>query len=243
MQAIGALARAHGIKVVEDASHAIGATYLGRPVGDCAHSDICVFSFHPVKIVTTAEGGLATTQDAGLARAMDLARSHGITRDPAQMTHAPDGAWYYQQITLGYNYRMTEIQAALGLSQLDRLHDFVAARHRIADRYAELLAGLPLRSQAPVPGSHSALHLYVIRLDDPTRHRAVFDAMRAGGIGVNLHYIPVHTQPYYQALGHRPGDYPASEAYYASAISLPMYPGLTPAMQDRVVATLRAALA
>lgn len=243
MQAIGALARAHGIKVVEDASHAIGATYLGRPVGDCAHSDICVFSFHPVKIVTTAEGGLATTQDAGLARAMDLARSHGITRDPALMTHAPDGAWYYQQITLGYNYRMTEIQAALGLSQLSRLHDFVAARHHIADRYADLLAGLPLRSQALVPGSYSALHLYVIRLDDPTRHRAVFDAMRAGGIGVNLHYIPVHTQPYYQALGFRPGMFPASEAYYASAISLPMYPGLTPSMQDRVVATLRAALA
>lgn len=243
MAAIGAIARAEGIKVIEDASHAIGASYLGRPVGDCAHSDICVFSFHPVKIVTTAEGGLATTQDAGLARAMDLARSHGITRDPAEMTHAPDGAWYYQQVTLGYNYRMTEIQAALGLSQLDRLHGFVAARHRIADRYADLLAGLPLRSQAPVPGSHSALHLYVIRLDDPARHHAVFDAMRAAGIGVNLHYIPVHTQPYYQALGHRPGDYPASEDYYARAISLPMYPGLTEAMQDQVAAALRRALA
>lgn len=243
MAAIGALARAHGVKVIEDASHAIGATYQGRPVGDCAHSDICVFSFHPVKIVTTAEGGLATTQDAALARAMDLARSHGITRDPAEMTHAPDGPWYYQQITLGYNYRMTEIQAALGLSQLDRLHEFVAARHRIANRYADLLAGLPLRVQAALPGTHSALHLYVVCLDDPARHSTVFQALRAAGIGVNLHYIPVHTQPYFQALGHRPGDYPASEAYYARAISLPMYPGLTEAMQDQVVAALRQALA
>lgn len=243
MAAIGAIARAHGIRVIEDASHAIGATYQGRPVGDCAHSDICVFSFHPVKIVTTAEGGLATTQDAALARAMELARSHGITREPSEMTHAPDGPWYYQQVTLGYNYRMTELQAALGLSQLDRLEAFVTARHRIANRYATLLADLPVRAQAMLPDSRSALHLYVLCLNDASRHRAVFEAMRAAGIGVNLHYIPVHTQPYYQALGHRPGDYPASEDYYARAISLPMYPGLTDAMQDQVVAALRQALA
>ena len=243
MAAIGAIARAHGIAVIEDASHAIGATHRGRPVGDCAHSDICVFSFHPVKIVTTAEGGMATTNDARLARAMDLARSHGITRNPAEMTHAPDGPWYYQQVTLGYNYRMTEMQAALGLSQMDRLEAFVDARHRIAARYDAALAGLPLRCQAALPDSRSALHLYVVLLDDPARHRAVFEALRADGVLVNLHYIPVHTQPYYQALGFRPGMFPVSEDYYARAISLPMYPGLTAAMQDHVVAALSRALA
>lgn len=243
MSAIGAVARAHGIRVIEDASHAIGATYRGRPVGDCAYSDICVFSFHPVKIVTTAEGGLATTQDPGLARAMELARSHGITRDPSEMTHAPDGPWYYQQITLGYNYRLTEVQAALGLSQLDRLEAFIDARHRISDRYRDLLTDLPLRSQTPEPESRSALHLHVVLLDDAYRHRAVFESLRADGIGVNLHYIPVHTQPHYQAMGFRPGDFPHAEDYYARAISLPIYPGLTPAMQDSVVAALRKALA
>lgn len=242
MAEIGRLARAHGVKVVEDASHSIGATHEGRPVGDCRHSDICVFSFHPVKIITTAEGGLATTQDARLARAMDLARSHGITRDAAEMTHAPDGPWYYQQIALGYNYRMTELQAALGLSQMARLDQFVARRRDLAARYDRMLGNLPLTRPAPAADVQSAWHLYVVRVD-AGRHRAVFEALRADGIGVNLHYIPVHTQPYYRAMGFAPGQFPNAERYYAEAISIPLYAGLTDTDQERVVAALERALA
>ena len=242
MAEIGRLARAYGVKVIEDASHSIGATHEGRPVGDCRYSDITVFSFHPVKIITTAEGGLATTQDAGLARAMELARSHGITRDPGEMTHAPDGPWYYQQISLGYNYRMTEMQAALGLSQMDRLGAFVARRRQLAARYDRMLGNLPLVRPAPAEDVQSAWHLYVVRVE-AARHRAVFEALRADGIGVNLHYIPVHTQPYYRAMGFAPGQFPQSEAYYAEAISIPLYAGLSDADQDRVVAALGRALA
>ncbi len=242
MAAIGRLARAHGVRVIEDASHSIGASHEGRPVGDCRYSDITVFSFHPVKIITTAEGGLCTTQDARLARAMELARSHGITRDPAEMTHAPDGPWYYQQISLGYNYRMTELQAALGLSQLSRLDAFVARRRALAARYDRLLAGLPLVRPAPPAEVDSAWHLYVVRVA-ADRHLAVFNALRTDGIGVNLHYIPVHTQPFYRALGFGPGQFPQAEAYYAEAISIPLYAGLTDADQDRVVAGLARALA
>jgi UDP-4-amino-4,6-dideoxy-N-acetyl-beta-L-altrosamine transaminase len=242
MAEIARLARAYGVKVIEDASHSIGATHEGRPVGDCRHSDITVFSFHPVKIITTAEGGLATTQDAKLARAMELARSHGITRDPAEMTHAPDGPWYYQQVTLGYNYRMTEMQAALGLSQMDRLGAFVARRRELAARYDRMLGNLPLVRPAPPADVESAWHLYVVRVD-ATRHKAVFDSLRADGIGVNLHYIPVHTQPHYRAMGFAPGQFPQAEAYYAEAISIPLYAGLTDADQDRVVDALGRALA
>lgn len=242
MEAIGALARAHGVRVIEDASHAIGATYQGRPVGDCRYSDICVFSFHPVKIITTAEGGLATTQDAGLAQAMELARSHGITRDPDLMTHAPDGPWYYQQITLGYNYRMTEMQAALGLSQMTRLGQMVARRQALAARYDTLLSNLAVTRPVQSPETASSWHLYVIRVE-AARHKVVFEGLRAGGIGVNLHYIPVHTQPYYRAKGFGPGMFPNAEAYYAEAISIPLYYGLTEADQDRVVAVLADCLA
>lgn len=242
MEAIGALARAHGVRVIEDASHAIGATYQGRPVGDCRYSDICVFSFHPVKIITTAEGGLATTQDAGLAQAMELARSHGITRDPGLMTHAPDGPWYYQQITLGYNYRMTEMQAALGLSQMTRLGQMVARRQALAARYDTLLSNLAVTRPVQSPETASSWHLYVIRVE-AARHKVVFEGLRAGGIGVNLHYIPVHTQPYYRAKGFGPGMFPNAEAYYAEAISIPLYYGLTEADQDRVVAVLADCLA
>lgn len=242
MAEIGRLARAYGVKVIEDASHSIGATHEGRPVGDCRYSDITVFSFHPVKIITTAEGGLATTQDAKLARAMELARSHGITRDPAEMTHAPDGPWYYQQVTLGYNYRMTEMQAALGLSQMARLGAFVARRRELAARYDRMLGNLPLVRPAPPADVESAWHLYVVRVD-ASRHKAVFDSLRADGIGVNLHYIPVHTQPYYRAMGFAPGQFPQAEAYYAEAISIPLYAGLTDADQDRVVDALERALA
>ncbi|MFN3647737.1 MAG: UDP-4-amino-4,6-dideoxy-N-acetyl-beta-L-altrosamine transaminase [Gemmobacter sp.] len=242
MAEIGRLARAYGAKVIEDASHSIGATHEGRPVGDCRHSDICVFSFHPVKIITTAEGGLATTQDAKLARAMELARSHGITRDPAEMTHAPDGPWYYQQVALGYNYRMTEMQAALGLSQMGRLQAFVARRRQLAARYDRMLGNLPLVRPAPPADVESAWHLYVVRVE-AARHKAVFEALRADGIGVNLHYIPVHTQPFYRAMGFAPGQFPQAERYYAEAISIPLYAGLSDADQDRVIAALERALA
>ena len=237
MAAIGALARTYGVRVIEDASHAIGATYQGHPVGDCRHSDICVFSFHPVKIITTAEGGLATTQDPALARAMELARSHGITRDPSEMTQAPDGPWYYQQIALGYNYRMTEMQAALGLSQMDRLAAMVARRAQLAARYDRLLAALPLTLPKQAADTASSWHLYVIQVD-PARHRTLFEALRQAGIGVNLHYIPVHTQPYYRAMGFAPGMFPQAESYYARALSIPLYFGLTDAAQDQVVAAL-----
>ncbi|CDG81587.1 degT/DnrJ/EryC1/StrS aminotransferase family protein [Janthinobacterium agaricidamnosum NBRC 102515 = DSM 9628] len=242
MAAIHALGQEYGFKIIEDASHAIGGKYRGQPIGNCQFSDITVFSFHPVKIITSAEGGLATTNDPQLALGMEQARSHGITRDPQQMTHEPDGAWYYQQVTLGYNYRMTDMQAALGLSQMSRLDQFVAQRHVIARRYDALLADLPLLTPWQHEDGYSGLHLYVIRLklDRLTRsHRAIFDALRAQSIGVNLHYIPVHTQPYYQAMGFRHGDFPEAESYYGEAISLPMYATLTEQQQDRVIEVLR----
>lgn len=247
MAAIAALARKYGVRVIEDASHAIGGHYLGAPVGNCAHSDITVFSFHPVKIVTTAEGGAAMTNDVRLAERLRLFRSHGITRDPRLMTHAPDGPWYYQQVELGYNYRITDLQAALGVSQMARVDDYVARRHAIADRYDALLAGLPVLTPLRHPDGRSALHLYVIRLAPealarPGR-RAVFEGLRARGVGVNLHYIPVHTQPYYSKFGFAQGDFPAAEAYYASAISLPMFPTLSEDDQRRVVDALKDTLA
>ncbi len=245
MQAIHALSRRFGFCIIEDASHAIGGRYQGEPVGNCRYSDITVFSFHPVKIITTGEGGMALTNDAGLAKRMALLRSHGITRDPAQMTHGPDGPWYYQQIELGFNYRMTELQAALGVSQMDRIDDYVRRRHALAERYDARLAGLPLTLPWQHPDSYSGLHLYVIRLklDQIDRtHREVFEALRGQGIGVNLHYIPVHTQPYYQRMGFRAGDFPEAERYYAEAISLPMYPTMTESQQDQVVAAIAEAL-
>lgn len=242
MEEIGALARAYGVAVIEDASHAIGGAYGNRPVGACTHSDIAVFSFHPVKIITTAEGGLAVTQDKQLADRMMLFRSHGITRDEALMTEPSHGPWYYQQIDLGFNYRMTEMQAALGMSQMTRLDAFVARRHEIADIYDARLADLPLDTPKRLDGRRSALHLYVVQLHDPARHRAVFEALRDAGILVNLHYIPVHLQPYYSAMGFRPGDFPNAEDYYARAISLPMFPDLTEAQIDEVVDTMHQVL-
>jgi UDP-4-amino-4,6-dideoxy-N-acetyl-beta-L-altrosamine transaminase len=243
MVRIADLARVHGVRLIEDASHSIGADYLGQPVGNCAYSDITVFSFHPVKIITTAEGGMALTNDAVLAGRMQRLRSHGITRDPALMTHAPDGPWYYQQLDLGWNYRMTDMQAALGLSQMDQLDGFIARRRALAEAYDQLLADLPLRCPGRMEGAESSWHLYVIRLDDPVHHRAAFEALRANGIGVNLHYIPVHLQPYYRALGFAPGDFPASEDYYARAISIPLHAGLTDGEQQTVFAALSDALA
>ncbi len=245
MLAIHALAQRYGFKIIEDASHAIGGKYQGEFIGNCRYSDITVFSFHPVKIITTAEGGMALTNDAELANKMALLRSHGITRDPAQMTHAADGPWYYQQIDLGFNYRMTELQAALGVTQMERLDQFVARRHQLARRYDDLLAGLPVTTPWQHPDSYSGLHLYVIRLQLDKigkSHRQVFEALRELGIGVNLHYIPVHTQPYYQRMGLGSGDFPEAERYYAEAISLPMFQTMTEAQQDEVIAALRKAL-
>ena len=245
MSAIHALSQRYGFSIIEDASHAIGGKYRKEPIGNCRYSDITVFSFHPVKIITTAEGGMALTNDAELANRMALLRSHGITREPEQMTHAPDGPWYYQQIDLGFNYRMSELQAALGTSQMDRLETYVARRHELAQRYDALLADLPLTTPWQHPDSYSGLHLYVIRLlvDRLNKtHREVFESLREQGIGVNLHYIPVHTQPYYQRQGFKAGDFPQAEAYYAGAISLPMYSSMTGAQQDTVIQAMRDAL-
>lgn len=245
MQAIHSLSQRYGFSIIEDASHAIGGKYQGEYIGNCRYSDITVFSFHPVKIITTAEGGMALTNNAELANKMNLYRSHGIIRDPAQMTHDPDGPWYYQQVELGYNYRMTELQAALGVSQMDRLDAFVARRHELAKRYDQLLAGLPVTTPWQHPDSYSGLHLYVIRLqlDNISKnHRQVFESLREQGIGVNLHYIPVHTQPYYQAMGFAAEDFPEAMVYYREAISLPMFQGLTDEQQDTVVECLCRAL-
>lgn len=244
MEAIWALADEYGFAVVEDASHAIGAWRAGAPVGR-GRSAAVVFSFHPVKIVTTGEGGAVVTNDSELARRMALLRSHGITRDPAFMTQAPDGPWYYQQVDLGFNYRMTDLQAALGASQLTRIDAYVERRHVLARRYDQLLADLPVRPLRRDTSNRSALHLYVVLVAGgavgPTR-AAVFDGMRARGIGVNVHYIPVPSQPYYRARGFDPAHYPRAQAYYAEAISLPLYPALTEAQQDAVVLALRQAL-
>lgn len=241
MQAIHALAQRYGFKVIEDASHAIGGKYQGEFIGSCRYSDITVFSFHPVKIITTAEGGMALTNNAELANKMALLRSHGITRDPALMTHESDGPWYYQQVDLGFNYRMTELQAALGVSQMERLDEYVARRHQLAQRYDELLAELPIALPWQHPDSYSGLHLYVIRLQ-PSRiqktHRQVFEILREQEIGVNLHYIPVHTQPFYQRMSFKVGDFPCAETYYSEAISLPIFQSMNFEQQDQVVAAL-----
>ncbi|NGP53800.1 UDP-4-amino-4,6-dideoxy-N-acetyl-beta-L-altrosamine transaminase [Thioalkalivibrio sp. XN8] len=244
MAAIHELSKRYGFRIIEDASHAVGGRYRGEPVGNCRYSDITVFSFHPVKIITTAEGGMALTQDAALAARMEMLRSHGITRDAAKMTRM-DGPWYYEQQLLGFNYRLTDLQAALGLSQMLRLDEYVARRHEIAARYDALLADLPVTTPWQHPDGYSAFHLYVIRVEEGAeneRRRRVFEGLRARGIGVNVHYIPVHTQPYYEQLGFVPGDFPVAEDYYAEAISLPMYPAMTEADQDRVVAALGEAL-
>jgi UDP-4-amino-4,6-dideoxy-N-acetyl-beta-L-altrosamine transaminase len=241
MSAIHALSMRYGFKIIEDASHAVGGKYRNAPVGNCQFSHIAVLSFHPVKIITTAEGGMAMTNDENLAKQMMLLRSHGITRDSRDMTHAPDGPWYYQQIALGFNYRMTDMQAALGLSQMQRLDLFVSQRHAVASRYEELLKGLPLEVQSQSPDCHNALHLFVIRLNSGgmgKSHLQVFEDLRAQGIGVNLHYIPVYLQPYYRSLGFAPGHCAEAERYYAEAISLPLFPALTEAQQDKVADVL-----
>jgi UDP-4-amino-4,6-dideoxy-N-acetyl-beta-L-altrosamine transaminase len=242
MQQIHALCRSYGVRIIEDASHAIGAFYQQRPVGCCAYSDITVFSFHPVKIITSAEGGMALCNDVALAGKLRSLRSHGITRDPAEMTEPSHGPWYYQQVELGYNYRMTDLQAALGLSQLDRLSQFVQQRIQATLVYQDLLQNLPVELPAPAVNGVSAWHLYVIRLQQPAARLQVFEQLRAAGIGVNVHYIPIHTQPYYQKLGFDWGQFPKAERFYSQIISLPLFAGITPAQQQQVAAALRQAL-
>lgn len=245
MKALHKLSRKYGFKLIEDASHAIGGRYLDEPIGSCRFSDITVFSFHPVKVITTAEGGMVLTQSDELAQRMDLFRSHGITRDPKFMTSPPDGPWYYQQIELGFNYRLTDLQAALGVSQMARLDEFVALRHKLAKRYDELLADIPITTPWQHPDGYSGYHLYVVRLklnQIKFAHGDVFQKIRELGVGVNLHYIPVHLHPYYQRMGFKVGDFPQAEQYYREAISLPMYPSLTEVQQDAVVSALQLAL-
>lgn len=228
MAEIYKLSKEYGFRVIEDASHAIGGSYRGKKIGNCVYSDITVFSFHPVKIITTGEGGMAVTNQVNLAKKMERLRSHGITRDPQDMEGVPDGAWTYQQIDLGFNYRMTDIQAALGISQMSRLDDFVAARHEIANRYEELLRGSNLVTPWQAPHTYSSFHLYVVRVGGGMKIRkGIFDSMHANGIGVNIHYMPIYKQPYYKKLGFDAINFPESEKYYAQALTLPLFPGLS----------------
>ncbi len=239
-----ALADRYGFRILEDASHATGASYLGQPTGS-QFADATVFSFHAVKIVTTAEGGIVTTQDTTLAAKLRALRSHGMTRDPADLQHTPDGPWYYEQQCLGFNYRLTDLQAALGSAQLKRLDTMHAQRMTLADHYDTLLVNLPVKTPARLADRVSAWHLYAIELDSTrtqAKRAAVFQALRDAGIGVNVHYIPIHTQPHYTRLGFKRGDFPAAEHYYDHAISLPLFPALTAAQQDTVVDVLAHAL-
>ncbi|MCC5855604.1 MAG: UDP-4-amino-4,6-dideoxy-N-acetyl-beta-L-altrosamine transaminase [Idiomarina sp.] len=242
MAAIAKLTQPLGIRIIEDASHAIGGRYQDAPVGDCRYSDITVFSFHPVKIITTAEGGLLTTRDAQLAERLRDLRSHGITRDASRLQFAHEGPWYYEQHALGFNYRMTELQAALGLSQFERLDQYVATRNEIAARYEDAFVDAPLLTLFVENEVYSSYHLFVIQVD-PDIRRAVFETLREHGIGVNVHYIPVHLQPDYQQLGFHAGDFPGAEGYYAGAITVPLHPGLSDADQQQVIACVLEAVA
>lgn len=244
MQAIHALARRYGVRILEDASHAIGGSYQGAPVGDCRYSDIAVLSFHPVKVITSGEGGMAMTNDPELARRMRLLRSHGTTRDAQEMVQPPDGPWSYQQVVLGYNYRMTDIHAALGTSQMRRLDSFVARRRQLVARYNEKLCSVAVVTPFCAPHADPSWHLYVIQLkaqEKEARGKA-FDAMRAAGIGVNVHYIPVHLQPYFRSMGFEPGDFPEAERFYTDCLTLPLFPVMTDLQQDEVVAAITIAV-
>lgn len=242
MAAIHRLSQEYGFRIIEDAAHALGARYREQPVGCCEYSDATILSFHPVKIITTGEGGAVLTRDAELADRIRILRSHGITRDPSRMKWTSEGDWYYHQIELGFNYRMTDLQAALGASQLTRLEDFLHRRRERVERYQEMLKGTGVVLPFQADYGESAWHLYVIQVSCAEERKHVFDRMREAGILVNVHYIPVHLQPYYRDLGFSPGDFPEAESYYSRAISLPMFPGLTIEDQSRVVEKLRSAV-
>ena len=245
MKKIHYLGQEYGFKIIEDASHAIGSKYLDKPTGGCQYSDITVFSFHPVKIITTAEGGLLTTNSKEIAEKMRLFRSHGITRDKSLMTINPGGDWYYQQVSLGFNYRMTELQAALGISQMQRLDEFIAKRHILQENYDSLLSALPIIKPYQDNDSYSALHLYPIQIDlnKVSKNREqIFNVLIKSGIGVNVHYIPIHTQPYYFQFGFSEGDFPNSESYYSRAISIPLFHTMTAEQQIKVLDELKRAL-
>ena len=239
MEAIHKLSKEYGFAIIEDASHAIGGNYQGAKIGNSRFADITVLSFHPVKIITTAEGGMALTNNDALAESMQLFRSHGITRDNEKMTKLSEGGWYYQQVDLGLNYRMTELQAALGVSQLKRIDGFVARRHELAKRYHTAFDGVPVSIPQQSESGYSALHLYPLTVNEPAQRKPLFDYLRDKGIGVNVHYIPVHTQPYYEQLGHKSGDYTVAEDYYSRALSIPMYSTLTDEEQDYVIQCIR----
>ena len=245
MKPIRKLADEYGFKIIEDASHAIGGKYEDQTIGSCQYSDLAIFSFHPVKIITTGEGGMVVTNNENLGTRIRLLRSHGVTRDEKLMLGQTQGAWYYQQVALGYNYRLTDIQAGLGLSQLRRIDTFVSQRHFLAAQYDEALKNLPVVTPWQSPHCYSAYHLYPIqlKLESITLSRKqVFDELRQAGIGVNVHYIPVHTQPYYEKFGFKSGDFPIAEAYYERAISLPLFYSMSIEEQDYVVATLQSFL-
>lgn len=240
MREVFELSLKYEFRVIEDASHAIGATYQDTRIGDCRYSDITVFSFHPVKIITTGEGGAACTQSADLARKMQLLRTHGITRDPSELCTDKGEGWYYEQHMLGFNYRMTDIQAALGASQIRHIHRWLTRRHEISDQYDTAFSDSSLITPTRLTDRYSALHLYCVQV--PGERRRVFDTLRQAGIAVNVHYIPIHLQPDFVEFGRRRGDYPNAEKYYENAISLPMYPQLTAPQQDFVVKTLLASM-
>ena len=245
MKKIYELSLTYNFKIIEDASHSIGSKYLDRYVGSCDYSDITIFSFHPVKIITTGEGGIATTNDKNLAEKLNLFRSHGVTRDSKLMKKHSDGPWYYEQIDIGYNYRMTELQAALGISQLERIESIISKRHLIANEYNKKLKDLPLRLPWQDNKSYSSYHLYVIRLNldqIEISHKDFFIKMRDEGILINLHYIPVYLHPYYKKLGFKEGHCPEAEKYYDDAISIPMFPSLTSEEQDKVINTIKSIL-
>ncbi len=239
MKSIHALSKKYGFKIIEDASHAVGGRYLDNPVGSCTYSDITVFSFHPVKIITTAEGGMALTNDPKLAEAMLMFRAHGITKNPEQMTKEPDGDWYYQQLDLGYNYRMNDIQAALGISQFKRIDAIVSQRHVLANRYNELLGDLSLKLPFQNSYSYSSFHLYIILLEESSKHKQLFSDLRAKGIGVNLHYIPIYRHPYYMNKNLDYNNFPISEMYYSSAITIPLFAAMSYEDQDQVVKAIQ----
>jgi len=245
MDKIHALSIEYGFAIIEDASHAIGGKYQNSPIGNCQYSDITVFSFHPVKIVTTGEGGAVTTNNEAIAKNINLYQTHGITRDEKLMKNSSQGGWYYEQIALGLNYRMTDIQAALGVSQMSRLNDFILKRNKLAERYDASLNNLPLVIPHQIEDSFSSRHLYVIRLKldkISLSHKEVFNKLRENGIGVNLHYIPVHLHPYYRDLGFTKGQFPISETYYRDAISIPLFSSMTTNQQDEVINILTSIL-